>query len=190
MTLARHAAAPLADRLRAILEPIGMFDAKDRELEPARALAARLIGGENVSVAGLRRVYERQGTGVFVSRTDQDVVGVLALIFLNAVGHAAVLAERLDPLAPDLSLVVSGREEPTAVYAWGIAASTREAAQVLVRGAIALGDAVPGIPFYVRAATEAGRRLLTEKMSFTPFPGSTAGLLWSGPRTAAQGVAA
>ena len=27
-------------------------------------------------------------------------------------------------------------------------------------------------------ATDAGRRMLTQKMSFVPYPGSTTGLLW------------
>lgn len=169
----------VAQAMRGILEPIGMFDARADELGPARALAAELIGPCIATEETLAAIYARSGYGVYVVREEGRVAGVLALIFLNAAGLAAIEDDSFDALAPRVDYAVLPHEKPAAIYAWGIAAGSRDAAKVLVKGSWALGQAVPRQPFFVRAATDAGRRLLTEKMNFNPYPGSTSGLLWS-----------
>lgn len=173
------APSPLALRIQQQLTPLAVFDATPNEIPVARDLAARLIGGPNVSAEVAARVRARQGGGIYVTRSDGEVTGVLALVFLTAAGEAAVTTELFDPLDPaDAHVVVSG-SDPCAVYAWGIAAADRDAARALVQTSWALGPVLGHVPFYVRAATEAGRRLLCEKMSFTLYPGSTTGLLWA-----------
>ena len=180
----------VAQAMRTILEPIGMFDAELDEIGAARALAAQLIGPCIADEETLKAIYLRSGYGVYVVREYGRVAGVLALIFLNRAGLRAVEADTFDPLRPPIEMAVLPHEEPAAVYAWGIAAATREAAGILVSGSWALGAAVPDQPFFVRAATAAGRRLLTEKMAFEPHPGSTTGLLWSGRRVGGRREAA
>lgn len=179
----------VADALRTILEPIGMFDAEAAELPRVRELAARLIGPCIAEEDVLRAIHDRSGYGVYVVREAGRVAGTLALIFLNREGLAAIEADAFDPLHPPVEMAVLPDEEPACVYAWGIAADTREAAGVLVAGSWALGAAVPNQPFFVRAATEAGRRLLIDKMDFTPYPASSTGMLWTGPRVNARRAA-
>jgi hypothetical protein len=168
----------LAQTLRDMLEPLGMFDARLEEFGSVRAMAAALIGPGIASEEVLKTVFAHTGYGIYLVREEGRPTGVVALIMLNATGLAAVEADLFDPLEPHLDCVALPHEAPTGVYAWGIAAATREAAKVAVAGAWATRSAAPNIPFFVRAATDAGRRLLTEKMPFTLYPGTTTDLLW------------
>lgn len=166
-----------ARALRERLARVGMTPAGDGELGAVRDLAARLIGPEIAAEPALRAILRRQGCGFYVAREDGVLTALMALVLLNEPGLAAVRAEAFDPIRPDPAHAVRPGETPLAVYGWGIAAATRESARVLVAGSWAVLDAAP-VPFFARAATEAGRRLLTEKMRFAPYPGSTTGLLW------------
>lgn len=168
----------VAQALRRALEPIGMFDARPDELGAVRALAVALISPHVASEESLAAIYRRTGYGVHVVRKDGEVAGVLALIFLNHAGLKAVETDAFNPLDPGLEYIVEGDEPPVAVYCWGIAANRRRAAGTLVEGSWAVRSVLPDTPYFVRAATDAGRRLLTQSMPFTPYPGSTSGLLW------------
>lgn len=167
------AARALRDRLAAI----GMVPARLDETGAIRDLAARLIGPNIADEAALASIHRRTGYGFYVAREAGALSAVMALVLLNAVGLAAVRADTFNSLRPDPAQAVLPHEAPQAVYGWGIAAATRESARVLVESSWAVLDVVRR-PFFVRAATEAGRRMLTEKMSFVPYPGSTSGLLW------------
>ncbi|HEX5776739.1 MAG TPA: hypothetical protein VFX95_08685 [Caulobacteraceae bacterium] len=163
--------------MRERLAGIGMAPVRVDELGAVRDLAARLISPDIAGEEALRRVHRRTGYGFYVAREAGVMSAVMALVLLNGAGLAAVQAETFDPLAPDPAHAVAPPEAPQAVYGWGIAAATRESAAVLVASNWAVLDVIPR-PFFVRAATEAGRRMLTQKMSFVPYPGSTTGLLW------------
>jgi len=168
----------LGETLRQGLEAIGMFDARPDEIGPMREMAAALIGPGIASEDAMASVFARTGYGIYLVREDGRITGVVALIMLNAAGLAAVEDDSFDPLDPNLAHVILPGESPAAVYSWGIAAATREAAKTAIAGCWIMRAAAPYIPFFVRAATESGRRLLTEKMPFTAYPGSTSGLLW------------
>lgn len=160
------------------LAPVGMFDALPGELAQVRALAARLISPNVASERSLRAIHRRTGYGVYVTRGEGEVTGFLAFVLVDPAGLAAIEADAFDPLRPQLEYVVPAGEEPAAVYCWGIAASTPRTAARLVQGSWAARAALPDRPYFVRAATDAGRRLLTRNMNFTPYPGSESGLLW------------
>lgn len=168
----------VSEALRQALEPIGMFDARPDELPAVRALAAALISPHVASEESLAAIYRRTGYGVHIVRKDGEVAGVLALIFLNSAGLEAVETDAFNPLDPALEYIVEGDEPPAAVYCWGIAANRRRAAGILVEGSWAVRSVLPETPYFVRAATDAGRRLLTQSMPFVPYPGSASGLLW------------
>lgn len=181
-----RAARTLRDRLR----PLGMVEAAANELGAVRKLAAGLISPAVASEEALHALYRRTGYGFYVAREEGWITALIALVLLNEAGLSAIRHEAFDSLSPALEHVVGADEEPVAVYGWGIAAATREAARIVVEGGWAVLAALPDQPFFVRAATDAGRRLLTEKMSFVPYPGSTTGLLWwehghAAPRRAA-----
>ena len=168
-----HTARALRERLAGI----GMTPASSHELGAVRDLAARLISPDIAQAEALRSVHRRTGYGFYVAREGGVLSAVMALVLLNGAGLAAVQAETFDALRPDPVHAVTPFEPPQAVYGWGIAAATRESAGVLVASSWAVLDVVPR-PFFVRAATDAGRRMLTDKMSFVPYPGSRTGLLW------------
>jgi hypothetical protein len=180
----RHSAADKiaqsrsAGALRDGLTPLGFAEAGVNELGAIRALAAGLISPHVAGEAALHALHSRTGYGFYVLREEGWITGLIALVLLNEAGLAAVRSETFNALDPSLEHAVARNEEPAAVYGWGIAGATREAAKVIVEGSWAVLAALPEQPFFVRAATEAGRRLLTEKMSFVPYPGSTTGLLW------------
>ena len=157
---------------------MGLVDAPLETLGAVRDMAAGLIGEGIASTEALTSVCAHTGYGIYLAREEGLPTGVVALIMLNARGLAAVKDDSFDPLAPDLALVAGPNEAPAAVYSWGIAAATREAAKACVQGCWEMRAEAPFIPFFVRAATEAGRRLLTEKLRFVPYPGTTTGLLW------------
>jgi hypothetical protein len=166
-----------ARALRDRLAGIGMVPAGGGELGAVRDLAARLIGPDIASEAVLSAIHRRTGYGFYVAREAGRLSAVMALVLLNGAGLAAVRADTFNSLEPDPAHAVSPSEAPEGVYGWGVAAATRESAGVLVASSWAVLDVVPK-PYFARAATEAGRRMLTAKMGFVPYPGSTTGLLW------------
>ncbi|HEX6860823.1 MAG TPA: hypothetical protein VF138_11570 [Caulobacteraceae bacterium] len=158
--------------------PTGLFEARDDELGAVRELAARLISPHVASEESLRAIHQRTGHGVYVTRAEGQVTGFLAFVFVNGSGFGAICTDAFDPLQPQLEYVVERGVEPAAVYCWGIAADRPRAAAALVQGSWAARGALPATPYFVRAATDNGRRLLTRNMAFEPYPGTRTGLLW------------
>lgn len=168
---------PAARALREGLAGIGMAPARSGDIGAIRGFAAGLIGPTIASEAALRGVFDRTGYGFYVTREAGVLSAVMALVLLNGAGLAAVRSGAFDPLQPDPAHVALPFEAPEAVYGWGVAAATRDGARKLIAGSWAVLDIVPK-PYFARAATDAGRRLLTEKMGFVPYPGPDTGLLW------------
>jgi hypothetical protein len=164
--------------LRERLAPLGMAEAGAHELGAIRALAAGTISPDVAGEAALQALYRRTGYGFYVAREGGAISALIALVLLNDAGFAAIRRETFNSLNPSLDHAARADEEPVAVYGWGIAAANREAARTVVDGGWAVLEALPTQPFFARAATDAGRRLLTEKMRFVPYPGSATGLLW------------
>ena len=170
------------ERLAAVLGSLGLQSAALNELHEARAVAERLIGPSIVSLPALERVHRQtRGGAVFVHRSGRDLAGVLAFLPLSRDGLDAIQSDRLDARAPAPGHVAKYGDEPEAVYLWGGAGSTRQSSAVLIRGAVAVRDDVyPLTPFYSRAATPDGARLLTGRLGYRPL--ASANLFWSPPR--------
>jgi len=178
-TAAHRGAESRARRaLREQLAPLGMTEASAGELGAIRALAAGTISPDVASEDALHALHRRTGYGFYVAREGGSIGALIALALLNQAGFTAIRGEKFNSLAPSLDHAARADEEPVAVYGWGIAAATREAAMTVVDGGWAVLTALPEQPFFARAATDAGLRLLTQKMRFVPYPGSTTGLLW------------
>lgn len=167
-----------AQMLRHAVEPLGVFDAEPDELGQVRTLAADLISPGVASLSTIQAVHARTGYGIYVVREEGKVAGWLALVMLNDAGLAAVEDDSFDPIEPDLRYLTSPFETPVAVYSWGIATASRPAAKSLIEACWVVREQMPDIPFFVRASTEAGRRMLTEKLYFVGYPGTASGLLW------------
>lgn len=173
---------PLADRVVADLAAFDVRPATAHEIGAAHGLARTLIGDGIVSAEDLARVHARTGAAVFVTLEDGALTGVLAFVLLNAAGHAAVLTEAFDALSP-ADAHIAGPEQPaSAFYGWGVAATTRTAAQRLIEGSRAMGhSSVAHLPYYARPTTPKGERLMRERLGFIDVPGSTSGLVWAPP---------
>lgn len=173
-----------AKRMRVCLETFGVFPARSDEFTRGRAIAADLISPDVASEEAFAAVHNRNGAGVFVYRQDGLAQGFLGVILLRASGLARIEADDFNAVEPDLDDVCCAGEEPAAVYGWGFAATTARAAGAMVMGLMALRDrAGLNVPFFCRAATPAGAKVILGKMGYAPLAGSATGLLVRYPET-------
>ncbi|HZC15353.1 MAG TPA: hypothetical protein VE309_01190 [Caulobacteraceae bacterium] len=168
-----------------------IFPVVDKEVGEAYQLAVDLIGPNIAHPETLRRVHEQTGAGLFVAREHGALSGVLALILLNQAGLRAVRADSLDGLDPSPAQIIRRGEEPSALYAWGMAATSLRTAQRLIQGYIGIDRvAVPHLDCYGRPATRAGERLMTGRLGFKPLRRSTTGVVCRTPITHVEAAAA
>ena len=162
------------------LAPFAVRPAEPGEAAQARAFAATLIGAGIASADDLARVQRRSGgASLFVTREDGRLTGVMAFVLLNAAGHSAVRNGGFDTLAPADAHIAGPREPAMAFYGWGVAAATKPSARRLVDGGQAImAGAIGHLPKFTRPTTEAGHRLVCERMGFVALPGSRDGLVW------------
>jgi hypothetical protein len=170
-------ATSTSERIKATLGPLELRLAEAGEIEDAHALALRLIGPGIVSLEQLKTIQAWTRLSVFALREERELTGVFAFLLLNERGLCALLAEFFDGRSPDLEHLCRSGQGARAYYGWGFAGATRTARRAVVGGAADLRAALPHLPFYCHAATEAGRRAITEKLGYGDIPGSTSGLL-------------
>ena len=173
-------ASPLYRRIGRALARLGLRPAIPRDLEAGRDLAVRLIGPQITSLQRLRAVQRRSGIGAFVIGEPDTLEGIFVFLLLNPAGRAALCGDDFDGLSPDLALLAAPSEAPSAYYGWGFAATTPRARAAVVAGADVLRRRVLcDIPFFCRAVTPAGHRVVTSKLGYRDLPGSNTGLLWA-----------
>lgn len=147
----------------------------------ARELAARLIGPEIVSAEALQRVQDQAQAALFVAYEGDELTGVLAFVLLSRAGLEAVLCGAFDAKSPAPAHVASPEEIVCGFYGWGVAATTKPTAKRVIEAAHAMGrSSVAHIPYFARPTTEAGHRLMRERMNFVDLPGSD-GIVWAAP---------
>jgi hypothetical protein len=175
-----------SDCTQAACAALAEFDisaARPGEVAEARALAARLIGGDMATAETIARIHQRTGAGLFIIREHGAVAGLLAFLLLSQRGRTALLKGALDTLAPAPDHVIETGEDAAGVYSWAIAAANHGVAQSLVRGHERMRHvAAAHLPFYLRPVTPQGRRLAVTRLGFRPLPGSKSGLFWSEPK--------
>lgn len=155
-----------------------LFPALEGEIVEGRSAAADLISPDIASEGAFLAVHRRTRAGVFVYRQDNFALGFLGVILLRESGLRRLAADRFDAIDPDLNDVCEAGEAPAAVYGWGFAASTVRASGACVLGLMALRDRVfPHLPFFCRAATPQGAKVILGKMGYQPHPRSASGLL-------------
>jgi hypothetical protein len=125
-------------------------------------------------------VLRKTRSGVLVfEEADGALTGMLAIARLTDKGHEALLTGCFNPLEPSARHYAGPGDLVSAVYALGIAARSHEAARATVTAVTRLRETVMAeLPFFARAATDAGRRVLTERLHCSE---TTGGLLWSPP---------
>jgi hypothetical protein len=169
-----------AARVARQLAGFGLHPAGPGDVPEARTLAADLIGGGVVSEADFARVHRRSRMALFLAREEGRLTGLLAFVPLTAAGTRAVREDRFDAGAPADEHIARPGDEVCALYGWGVAATTKDAARRLIEGARAVGRGPAAhLPTYARPTTEAGHRLMRERLEFLDLPGSRTGLVWS-----------
>lgn len=178
-----------ADALADGLSSLGVKLSNEAECEAAQAIAAELISPNVAAASTLKRVQARTRGAVFSFSEDETVTGVLAIVPLSPAGLAAVEDRSFDPLDPaDDHLALPG--QPLAgAYGWGMAARTRPAARAVVIATEAMHKLWPELPFFTRAATPDGERLITGKWGFVHHPRADDDLLVLLPRTLQEAAA-
>ncbi|MGZ3375351.1 MAG: hypothetical protein ACXU8S_02025 [Phenylobacterium sp.] len=173
----------LCARLRRELTAYDVQAAQGDDVAAARQFAAQLIGEGIVKAADLERVHRLTGeSALFVTREDGELTGVLAFVLLNVSGLRAVLTGAFDALSPAAEHVAGPGQPACAFYGWGVAATTKPSARRLIDGARAImGGACGHLPKFARPTTEAGHRLMRERLGFEDLPGSFDGLVWQAP---------
>lgn len=173
-----YVASNLIDNIAQVLARFDLWPAKSAEFLKARSLAAQSIGAEIAPAEVLRRVHERSGGGLFLTREQGALTGALAFVLLSREGLAAVETDRFDAFDVPLDCIARPSEQPAGLYAWGLCATTRRSARRVVAGARAMRvEITPDLPCFGRAATPAGRRLMVDHLRCKPLPKSRTGIL-------------
>jgi hypothetical protein len=183
-------APTLTARLRRELAAFDVRPADSADIAQARQFAAQLIGEGIVKADDLERVHRlTDQSALFVAREDGELTGVLAFVLLNVSGLRAALTGAFDALAPAAEHVAGPGQPACAFYGWGVAATTKPSARRVIDGARAImAGSVGHLPKFARPTTEAGHRLMRERLGFEDLPGSFDGLVWQPPME--QAVAA
>ena len=182
MTLAVTRAPDLAVLLQRDLARYGLRSAKASEVAPARALAAALIGEAIVSASDFARIQRvSNGAALFLAHEDEVLTGILAFMLLSDEGRRAIHAGAFDALSPRESHLAAPGEPARAFYGWGVAATTKDSARRLIGGARDIMSGVLAhLPKFARPTTEAGHRLMRDRLGFVDLPQS-GGLVWQAP---------
>ena len=165
--------------IRDVLAAYGAMPAAPDEVPLAQALAARRMKGPVASPEAMEAVRRRSGVGVLVAREGGEIAGVMGFVLLSPIGRASVIADRFDALDPEAADVCSRRDEPAAIYGWGIATISHTATKTLVEAACAMGRQVtPHLRWYMRVVTADGERLIMKRQGWRRVPRSRPGLIW------------
>ncbi len=176
-----------SDAVAACVLACGLRVARTNELPEVRKLATDLISPRVMPMSGLRMVLRKTRSGVLVfEEAHGAITGMLAIAGLTDKGHEALLTGSFNPLAPSARHYAGPGNQVSAVYALGIAARSHEAARATVTAVMHLRETVMAeLPFFARAATDAGRRVLIDRLHCSETAG---GLLWSPPLRSGRAV--
>jgi len=159
------------------LSPFGGAD-----MRVAGELARSGVGGALAGGEVFAAVQAACGCAAFAYRREGRLTGALAVIPLAASGAAALAADAFDGVAPDRDHVARAGERLAAVYGWGIVGAERRARAAVLAAVHRLRvELYPMLPFYCRAATAAGERVILGRLGYRPMAGSRSGLHVSPP---------
>lgn len=181
----RHSALPEA------LSELGLDWGRPEELPAARNLMVKLIGEGISSIETITGVYNHNPNSMVVFRENNECTGIVSYLLLRPAGLLSIATDKFDGVTPDLDLLATPDETPLAGYGWALAATSRKAAAAVLQGLDRVRTHIyPNIPFFARAATADGKRVLCGRLRYLPFPRSNTGLLWSAPLRGESGESA
>jgi hypothetical protein len=145
------------------------------------ALVTSRVGPGGATAQTAHAINEKAGGCIFVSHNLERVTALYAIIPVTSQGLAALAWDSFSGVEPPLRYVAAPGDKLAAVYGWVFVGSTVRSMASVVGAAKALRDDYAQVPFYARAATEAGHRVLTQRLGYLPATASRTGLLCSPP---------
>ena len=168
----------IARRMCEVTAPFGVGPARFDEIPIGRQAAAELISPHVTSVEAFAAVHRRTGVGMFVFRENELATGFLGTILLRPSGLAKIEDDTFQAVSPDMEDVCLPDEYPAALYGWGFVSRTKKAAAAVVRAMMALRDEpICDVPYFCRASTPLGAKIILGKMGYRPFAPSKTGIL-------------
>jgi hypothetical protein len=139
------------------------------QLADLAAIAKKEIPGVNASKAGLVQFLRDDPESIFAFQRGENLLGGIALLYLNCRGHDALLLDEIDLKNPSREFLARPGEDVSAIYVWALAGYGRAAiglgnvAEYLRRPRF--GDA----DYFAQPSSTAGRDLL-KALGFGPIP--------------------
>jgi hypothetical protein len=138
------------------------------QLADLAAIAKKEIPGVNASEAGLVQFLRDDPESIFALQRDGNLLGGIALLYLNCRGHDALLLDEIDLKNPSREYLARPGEDVSAIYVWALAGYGRAAiglgnvAEYLRRPRFASAD------YFAQPSSTAGRDLL-KALGFRPI---------------------
>lgn len=173
------------EAIRRCVAQDGIVPLRGADLPAAGELAGASVGPSIVRRADFLAVDAISDCTAFAYVGRDGFAGALAIIPLRSQGLAALRADRFNGVQPDLELVARPGERVAAIYGWGIVGSGPRSRAAVLRSVDRLRRELTfEIPWYCRAATDDGARVILGRLGYAPAQGSASGLFLSPPLSA------
>lgn len=158
----------------------------EAELPEARALAAQLMDHEVVSIETLIAVQGIQPASSLVYKEGGRITGVSGQLMLKPEAFRVMLAGEFDAVDIDIRLLARDGDLVSLGYGWGIAASTKPAANAVSWvGRTMRLRLFTHIAGFTRAVTPVGRHIALNRYGYQPLRHAEDDLMISLPKTLA-----
>lgn len=187
-----HPTGDCTDRglVASFVERFGVEVLSDSDIVFAREVGAKMIGPNLADSATLIECQRIAGAVVFGYRESDDLTGMMALLPLGAAALSQLENATFDACDLDLDLIARPGEKPACYYAWGIAATSKNAARALIQASAALHTQLFwSIPSFTRAATDDGLRVMSS-FGYRPFADADPRLLKAAAPGAPKAISA
>jgi hypothetical protein len=137
-------------------------------------LAQALIGGQHATEDAVRRVAIHRPDSIWAFVHGTRIVGVFAMLLLNALGLELLLAQGMNSRDPSVELLATPDEAPAGIYLWAVAHSSAS------DGILQMFDRLQSSQYcsaniFAVPATASGLRFL-RSWGFEPVPGHSRNL--------------
>jgi hypothetical protein len=134
--------------------------ARQSEISALADMACRMVPGVEITGPILTEYFKFDPECILTFNQRGRLLGAMAFLYLNNVGHDALVRDEISLTRPDVDLLAGSGQEVSAIYIWAIAA--------LGRGIAGLGNAAAHLrtaryvsaDCFAQPSTVAGRDLL------------------------------
>jgi hypothetical protein len=141
------------------------------ELSALAEMANQLVPGVRITEPDLERYFAVDPESILTFGRKNKLLGAVAFLYLNRLGHDALLHNKMNLTHPDFGLLAGGSEEVSAIYVWAIAGQGRA---MLGLGNVSKHLSEPRLApadLYAQPSSADGRNLMIA-LGFEPIPSS------------------